>query len=301
MTSKVKGYLMILLSSLCFGTYGVWSRILGDSFGAFFQGWVRSAIILSVLLPIALMGKHLKPIKKADRNWFAVTMLFTVFTQVPIYFAFVHLPLGTATLIFYGFFLITSYLMSWLFLSEKITFVKLFSLFLALAGLLLTFGFSLALFSVGALFLAALNGIASGGEIASSKKSTEHYSSIQVTAYSWILILLTHLPLSLLMGEQQLAPAWNLEWFAMLGYALSGLGGFWLIIEGFKHVDASIGSLIGLLEILFAIFFGIFLFHDPLTPSTMVGGVIIILSAVLPDVYAFKHRKAKPTSLPPPL
>ena len=45
-------------------------------------------------------------------------------------------------------------------------------------------------------------------------------------------------------------PAWNLEWGAMLCYALSGLGGFWLVIEGFKYVDASIGGLIGLLEII---------------------------------------------------
>src|SRR5262249_11060937 len=148
-----------------------------------------------------------------------------------------------------GFFLITTYGVGWTFLSEKITPVKIISLFLALVGLFLTFGWSMAVFSASALFLAALNGVGSGGEIATSKKSTEHYSSFQITFYSWLLILATHLPLSLLTGESQVAPAFNVEWMSMLCYAAAGLAGFWLVIEGFKYVDASIGGLIGLLEI----------------------------------------------------
>jgi len=292
---------MILVSALCFGSYGVWSRLLGQSFGVFYQGWVRSAVILAFLLPITLLSRSFKPIRKSDRKWFLITMLFTVFSQAPLYFAFNHLPLGTATFIFYGFFLITSYVIGWLFLSEKITPVKIISFFLSFAGLLLTFGLSLAFFSIGAMLLAALNGIASGGEVATSKKSTERYSSLQLTVYSWILILCTHLPISLLARETQLMPAFNLEWFAMLAYALTGLGGFWLVIEGFRHVDASIGGLIGLLEIIFSLLFGVMLFDDQITISVLLGGLIIILAAVLPDIYAWKHPREKPIPPLPPL
>lgn len=298
---KTKGYLMILAAALCFASYGVWSRLIGKEFGIFYQGWVRSAIILITLFPFALIGKKLKPIKKPDRKWFAITMIFTVFTQVPLYFAFNHLPLGTATFLFYGLFLITSYLTGWMFLSEKITLVKVLSLLLALIGLLVTFGLSLSIFSVSAMLLAALNGIASGGEVSTSKKSTEKYSSLQLTSYSWVLILITHLPLSLIMGERQVTPAFNLEWFAMLGYAASGLGGFWLVIEGFRHVDASIGGLIGLLEIIFSVVFGIVFFGDHLTTPVILGGIIIIIAAILPDAYAIKHPKEKPLPPPPPL
>jgi drug/metabolite transporter (DMT)-like permease len=299
--SKMTGYSMILASSLCFGFYGVWSRLLGKEFGVFYQGWVRSAIILIVLLPIAIIGKHMKPIKKPHRKWLITTMVFTIFTQAPIYFAFNHLPLGTATFIFYGFFLLTSYFIGWLFLSEKINRVKVVSFFLALLGLLMTFGLSLSAFSLGAMILAALSGIACGGEVATSKKTTDRYSSLLLTTYSWIFILLTHLPLSLIVGERQIVPELNQEWLAMLGYAASGLGGFWLIIEGFKYVDASIGGLIGLLEIIFSVFFGIFFFDDRLTIPVVVGGIIIILAAVLPDIYALKHPRAKPIPPPPPL
>ncbi len=300
-TPSIQGYLMILASALCFASYGVWSRLLGHHFGIFYQGWVRSAIILIALLPILIMSKKFKPIARKDRKWFAITMIFTVFTQAPVYFAFNHLELGTATLIFYALFLITSYLIGWLFLSEKMTTVKILSSVLALIGLFLTFGLSLATFSVAAMLLAALNGIASGGEVATSKKSTQKYSSLQLTAYSWILILITHLPLSMITGEIQLTPTFNLEWFAMLGYAVSGLAGFWLVIEGFKHVDASIGSLIGLLEIPFSIFFGVILFHDRLTFPIIAGGLIIIMAGLLPDLYSLKYRKMKPVPTPLPL
>jgi drug/metabolite transporter (DMT)-like permease len=296
-----KGYAMILASALCFASYGVWSRLLGHDFGVFFQGWVRSAVILAVLFPILLIKKAIKPIKKEHRKWFVVTMLFTVFTQVPLYYAFNHLPLGTATFLFYASFVIASYLVGWLFLNEKMTGIKIFSLLLSLIGLFVTFGLSLEMFSLLALLLAAFSGLASGGEVATSKKSTRHYSSLQITAYSWVLILATHLPLSWLLGERQIAPSLSVEWLAMFGYAASGLGGFWLVIEGFKHVDASIGSLIGLTEILFAVVFGLLFFGDQITVQVLAGGLIIILAALLPDVYALKHPKAKPIPPPPPL
>ena len=228
-------------------------------------------------------------------------MIFTVFTQAPLYFAFNHLPLGTATFIFYGFFLITSYAVGCIFLAEKMTPVKVISLVLAFAGLLLTFGVSIAIFSTGAMLLAALNGIASGGEVATSKKSTHVYSSLQLVVYSWILIFLTHLPISLILGEHQILPAFNFEWVSMLGYAASGLGGFWLVIEGFKTVDASIGGLIGLLEVPLSAFLGVILFDDHITISVIFGGVIIIAAAVLPDVYALRHPREKPVPPLPPL
>jgi drug/metabolite transporter (DMT)-like permease len=300
-SNSLKGSTLVFVSAICFASYGVWARLLGHEFGIFYQGWVRSAIIVCLMLPFALTGKHFKPVRKSDRLWFAITLICTVFTQAPLYFAFNHLPLGTATFIFYGFFLITSYAVGWLFLSEKLTLVKIISLALAFIGLLLTFGLSLALFSVGAMLLAAFNGVASGAEIATSKKSTPRYSSFQITFCSWVLVFLTHLPISVILKEPQIVPAFSLEWAAMLGYAVSGLGGFWLIMEGFKHIDASIGGLIGLLEVPLSAVLGMILFHDQITVSVIFGGHIIVAAAVLPDVYALRHPKEKPLPPHPPV
>lgn len=44
------------------------------------------------------------------------------------------------------------------------------------------------------MILAAGNGIASGGEVSTTKKSTERFSSLQVGIYVWVGILVIHLP-----------------------------------------------------------------------------------------------------------
>lgn len=286
-----RGYLMILVSSLCFASYGIWSRLLGNDFGIFFQGWVRSALILTVLIPIALYKKDFKPIFGKGTLWFWVTMSFTVFTQVPLYYAYNHLTLGTTILIFYSLSLITSYLIGWMFIGERITPVKLVAIVLAILGLFFTFGFSLATFSLAGLLLAAFSGVASGGEVASTKKSTHYFSSLQLSVYSWFFILITHLPISYFSGEHWAVPALNAEWFAMLAYAGTGLLGLWLVIEGFRYVDASVGGLVGLTEVLFSVSFGYLLFRDHLSLSVIFGGILIVLAAMLPDVYAILTGK----------
>lgn len=284
---------MIFLSAIGFGSYGVWSKFIGEDFGVFYQGWVRSAIVLLILIPIALYTRNFKPVTKKDLKWVLIPVLFGAATQAPLYYAFINMDIGTATLIFYSMYVITSYVVGKFFLGEKITPVKLASLLLAFVGLFLIFGISLQYFTFLALFMAALNGIASGGEVATTKKTTHKFSSLQIGIYVWAGILVTHLPLSLLFGETQIVPQFNFVWISMLAFALVGLAAFWLVIEGFKYVDASIGGLIGLFEIIAGIIFGIILFDEKLTPFVLLGGGIIILSAILPDLTTIIQNRNK--------
>jgi drug/metabolite transporter (DMT)-like permease len=288
---SVRGYAMILISAFLFGSYGVWSKILGDDFGIYYQGWVRSAIVLAVLIPWMFLSKQYRPIKKGDWKWILICVLFGVFTQAPLYYAFNHSSIGTATLIFYAMYVITSYIIGRLFLGEKITGIKLVAMLLALTGLVLTFGLSLEKFAFIALLLAAINGVASGGEVSTTKKSTDKYSSLMIGNAVWLGILITHLPMSLITHEKQITPAFDTQWLAMLVFAGAGLAAFWLVIEGFKFVDASIGSLIGLLEIVFGVLFGIVFFDEILSATVVFGGLLIILAAMLPDLKnIIEHR-----------
>jgi drug/metabolite transporter (DMT)-like permease len=68
----------------------------------------------------------------------------------------------------------------------------------------------------------------------------------------------------------------------------------WLVIVGFRFVDASIGSLIGLMEVVFSVVFGAIIFHEVLSWSTYVGGVLIIAAAMLPDlINVVRHEETK--------
>ncbi len=288
---SLTGYLIIFISAIGFGSYGVWSKFIGDDFGIFYQGWVRSALVLLFLIPIAYFTKSFKPVQKSDWKWILIPVFFGIATQAPLYYAFINMDIGTATLIFYSMYVITSYVVGKIFLKEKITIPKIISLALAFLGLFLIFGVSLSFFSLLALIMAAINGIASGGEVATTKKTTEKFSSLQIGIYVWAGILVTHLPLSLLFGEKQIAPEFNFVWLSMCAFALAGLISFWLVIEGYKYVDASIGGLIGLFEIIAGIGFGFIIFHEQLTLLTYIGGGIIILSAMLPDLTTILSRK----------
>jgi drug/metabolite transporter (DMT)-like permease len=94
-------------------------------------------------------------------------------------------------------------------------------------------------------------------------------------------------------------PTFSIEWGAMAAYAVAGLFGFWLVIEGFKRVDASIGSLIGLLEIIFAVALGVIFFHETLRISVIIGGALILLAAMLPDaIDVLRHHYRKRPDIP---
>jgi len=292
----LRGYGMIFLASIMFGSYGVWSKLMADEFGIFYQGWVRALIVALVILPILIYKKQLLPIERQDRVWLWVILGFTIFTQVPLYYGFITTGVGAATLMFYAAFLIASYLVGRFIIGEKITKTKILSLFFAFAGLGLVFQSSSLIFAAVGLLAAALNGVASGGEVSLSKKLSNKYPSLLITFYAWVAIFVTHFPLSTVVGESWSLPTLSIEWFAMVMYSLVGLLSFWLVVEGFRHVDASIGSLIGLAEIVWAILFGAILFHETFSLVTFVGAALILSAGVLPDVkvlYDKKHKHSK--------
>jgi drug/metabolite transporter (DMT)-like permease len=286
------GYSIILLSALLFGTYGVWSRLMGDSFGPFYQTWVRSLLIILVMLPFMLVGKSFRKIAREDYPKLSLYVVFCVCTQVPLYYAFNHAPIATVQLIFYSLFIMTAYVVGRVYLGEHITKIKLASMLLAFIGLGVVFGVSIITLAPLGLALAAFNGVASGGEVASSKKLSNNYSPALLVFWGWVCTFIIHLVISLLLGEPQYVPQFNAAWLWLFVYAIVNAAAFWLVITGFRHVDASIGSLIGLMEVVFAVLFGALVFHESLTWSVLVGGCLIIIAAMLPDLLnVITHKK----------
>jgi drug/metabolite transporter (DMT)-like permease len=282
--SNFKGHIFVFLSALLFGSYGLWAVLLGNDFGVFFQGYVRAFLVLLILVPIAIYTRNWQKISVEDWKKYAWCILFGIFTQAPLYYAFQNAGVGISSLIFFASFLITSYVIGGALLKEKFTTVKIISLVVAIIGLAFTFFKSIEVFSLFALLLAAINGIASGGEVSTTKLVPEKFGALQTSILVWTGIFITHLPLSFLFGERQILPTFDIHWFAMLGFTLAGVIAFWLVIEGFKYVDASIGGLIGLLEIVFAIIFGALFFSEEITLPIIVGSLLIISAVIIPNI-----------------
>jgi len=295
-SKNARGVYFILTSALMFGSYGVWSKLIGDSFGVFFQGWTRALVISIILLPILIWKKQLIPIAKKDWKWMSVFLIFTSLTQAPIYYAFTHMDIGSASVLFFVTMLLTMYAVGYLFLGEKVSKVKITSFFLAITGLYLSFSFSIKTFSLLAALMAILNGIASGGEVSFSKKLSNNYSALYITWLSWLIVFITNAPISILIGEVQHLPTINLIWLYQLIYVFVGLFAFGFVIAGLKYVEASIGGLLGLLEVIFSIIFGILIFGESLEQKALMGAILVIAAAALPHV-AKIYRKT-PTKSP---
>jgi len=291
-----KGVLLIFLSTLMFGSYGVWSKLIGSSLGPLFQGWTRGLVISIVLIPLLIYKKELIPIKKKDWKWLAVFLVFTSFTQAPIFYAFTHMDIGSASLLFFSTILLTMYIVGFAFLKEKVTKLKVVSFLLALLGLYTIFSFSLQKFTLLAALMAILNGIASGGEVSFSKKLSSTYSPLYITLMSWLIVVPTNGLLSVALGEKQLLPSLELFWLWQLGYIIASLFAFWFVIEGLKYVEASIGGLMGLLEVVFSITFGILIFKESLTLRVGLGALFILLAASLPHVSSLLKKQFQITA-----
>ncbi|NQV89398.1 MAG: DMT family transporter [Parcubacteria group bacterium] len=285
-----KGLVLILISALMFGSYGVWSKLIGDSFGDFYQGWTRGLILTVVLLPILLYKKEVVPIKREDRKWLVVFLLFTSMTQAPIFYAFNHMDIGSATLLFFVTMLLTMYAVGFLFLNERVTRVKTISFVLASLGLYFVFSFSWATFALLATLMAILNGVASGGEVSFSKKLSGNYTPLYLSWLSWLTILVVNGIISVAIEEVQVLPSFDVVWLYQIGYSVASLFGFWFIIAGLKYVEASIGGLLGLLEIVFSIIFGILIFGEGLSSRVVLGGLLIIAAASLPHIKELIYR-----------
>jgi len=169
--------------------------------------------------------------------------------------------------------------------------LRLISFALACVGMYFVFSFSLAAFALLAAAMAILNGVASGGEISFSKKISGSYSTLYIAWLSWVVIALTNAPLSLFFGEVQLVPSFEMVWLWQLGYTVASLLAFWLIIEGLTVVEAGVGGLLGLLEIIFSITFGLILFNETLTTPIVLGASFILLAAILPHIQSMWWKK----------
>jgi drug/metabolite transporter (DMT)-like permease len=155
------------------------------------------------------------------------------------------------------------------------------------------FSFSLVKFTFLAAAMAVINGIASGGEVAFSKKLSQKMTPLYLIILSWAIIFVTNGLLSLVLGESPTALALSWSWFWQACYSIASLFGFWLVIAGFKYVDASVGALIGLLEIVFSVIFGWLLFGETVSFVVIIGSILIMAAAALPHAELFKKYLMK--------
>jgi drug/metabolite transporter (DMT)-like permease len=283
MRNSTKGALIVALSALFFGSYGVWSKLIGTQIDNLFQVYARSLIILLIIVPFGAITRSIKKVNRVDWKWIIIYTLAGSLTVAPIFYAFNKIGIGSATLLFYASYTIISFILGFISFGEKITLDKTIGLLLALIGLYLIFNLSIQQNFLIAALAAILSGSAAGIEVVFTKKVSDKYSALQLNVFTWLVIFVFHLIGSLLLGERQLLPELSIAWFGIFGYAVASLSAFSLVVIGYRYVQPGIGALTGLLEIIFGIIFGIIFFSETLTLQIIIGGILIFIAAALPN------------------
>ncbi len=281
---NLKGSLFITIAALMYGFYGVFFRLL-EGYDVFYSTYVRSFVIVAILLIMGLYQKSFKKIDKEDFKGYAIVLLFTVFTVAPVTYAYRYLELGTASFLFYASLTISSYIFGGLFFAEKFDSIKIISLVLSLVGMIFVFAVKIPQGLLFPVLMCILNGLASSGEIVFSKYISAKYSGIQITLLVFLAIAVTHLVISLLLGENQNLNLLTVDLFLLLLFSICAIIGMVAVIAGFKLLEPSIGAIIGLSEIVFTFILGVLFFNDKIGAQILIGGLIIVIAAALPNIY----------------
>lgn len=281
------GASLIVMSSVFFASYGIWTQLIGNFLGGYTASAIRSAIVLLLLVPIAIFYKKLEPIKW-KQNWpYLLGMFFaSLFVWGPLYFAVLNGGIGISLTINYACIVIGVFIFGWIFLGERFTKDKLVAAVLGIVGLIFIYAQSVTGIAGVALMAASVSGLAIAANTVLAKKLS--YKSTQSTIALWVTGVVANIVMMALLQESMPALGWRVEWLYLVAFAAASVIASWAFMHGLKLIDAGIAGILGLLEIVFSVAFGIIFFHERPGYMVFIGAIIIIVAASIPYIKEFR-------------
>ena len=282
------GASLVVVSSLFYGSYGIWTRLMGDGFGNYMQAGLRSVLVVAYLLPFALLHKQLIRVHwRRDAKWFALLMLSSGLTAAPLYYATLHSGVGLATTLSYAGIVLGMFFFGWLFSKERYTKDKFVSTVLGFIGLWLIFSPTASRAGFLALAAALLSGIAVALNVVVTQKIS--YNASQSTLLAWLSGIVVNLPIALMLGQK--APALgHVQWLYLCIFAAVSLAASWTVIRASKLISAGAIGILGLLEVVFGVLFGVAFFGERPGVVVLMGVASIMAAATVPYMQHFKLK-----------
>ena len=256
---------------------------MGDFFDGYTASALRSVLVVLVLLPTAIVYKRLEPLK-LSKNYKSIIGMFlgSLFTWGPLYYSIQHAGVGMSLTVNYASMVIGLFFFGWLLAKERFTKDKAISGLLGILGLALIFIPSNSGSGGSALLLAMISGVSIAFTMICAKQ--QKYNATQSTLILWITSIMANLIMALLFAEAWPVISFRIEWLYLVFFALASIVASWSLIRGLKLIDAGAAGILGLLEIVFGVIFGIFIFDEKLGVATVLGVIIILIAAGIPYI-----------------
>lgn len=293
MRKNIVGGLELLLSSVVYGSYGIFYRMISD-FGEFSQGYLRSAVIMLILLTVLIFNKRKwKMYTKKDLKWFLVWNLPSALVPLLSFQAFNHLPVGLVFYLLYASMIISSFISGLVFFKEKINLEKVVSFILVIVGITFIYGTDITFITNIYVLFALLNGFLIGLWNTLTKKLSGKYSEEQMLFTDNIVTVTVYLILSIIKSESLPNIINYSPYLWLIVFSVFTLIAGVLIVRGFAKVEAQIGSLIVPMEIIFGSLAGYVFFKETLSFNLYIGGLFIFFAAVFPYVFQIFTKNVK--------
>ncbi len=286
------GASLIVLSSVFYASYGIWTKLMGDFFDGYMASVLRSILVVVILFPIAIYYRKFEPLQ-LKKNWQYIggMIIVSLFIWGPLYFAILHAGIGISLTINYASIVIGMFFFGWLLAGERFTKSKAISAALGIIGLMLIFWPTTSSFGWLALVAALVSGLAAAANTVLVKQI--QYNSLQSTIVLWTTSIIANAIMVFVLGKSYPIFNWQIQWLYLILFAVASVVASWSLVQGLKFIDAGTAGILGLLEIVFGVLFGILLFQEKPTHIALAGIVIIITATAIPYFKDFRARQIK--------
>lgn len=277
---QVNGITALVSAAFVYAGVGILSKFVGYSLPLFYQNWTREVVAV-VLLLWAI--RFWKPVASQHKPWIFFRGVSAIISFLTFFVAINAMPINITYFVFYAGSTIGGFFLGHKLFDEKMTPVRLWSLGLSFLGLSLVYGVSIGTQNPIFLLASFIAGMSASFWNISSKKIVGYHAA-QISFMDGMIQLIVYFVISVALRE-----SWPLTQISLTQGASLAIGACFvatglLMVYGFRRVDAQIGSLLLLSEALFVIVMGYFFFHEIPSPMAMIGGSVIIISMILPEI-----------------
>jgi drug/metabolite transporter (DMT)-like permease len=216
-------------------------------------------------------------------------ILVSVFSWGPYYFAILTAGVGISLSIQYAGIVIGMFFFGWLFAGERFTKDKALAATLGIIGIGLIFSPTLSGAGVLALLGAFVSGLSGAANSVFSKKI--HYKSTQSTIILWATGIVANAFMVAVLGKTYPSFHFQIQWLYLVFFALASITASWTFVKGVKLIDAGAAGILGLLELVFGVVFGVLFFHERPNIIEFIGIVLIISAAAIPYFKDFNVKR----------
>ena len=291
MKDIVKGYLCAFISAFSYGLIPLFMIPIKkeESFSVDATLFYRFLIASGAIVFFLFYQKERLRISFREMLIMSLLGLLYALSAEFLFLAYDYLSPGIASTIFFSYPIIVALVLI-LFYKEKLTLPTLLSLLLVVAGVgVLSIKKGEALNYIG-LGISLLGALVYALYILIVNKVRIESSGVKISFYSMLFSSLYFLVKSLLLRESISISSWalagDLTLFAIITTSLSLV----TLVYAVRYIGSTPTAIMGAFEPIVAVLISVGLFGEQLTPSLVIGGMVII-TGVLIDILFRKHPK----------